>query len=271
MLGTAGIIRAIHRPVRTISGNRTAQLPRLIRKPAMPHQASAHRPPDAAPSAARTARRHPARPRGTRGLDRGGDRPPCRRPRLRHGAGPGHGRDAGALGDQARGCRSRRSAIAPASRARRRAAACTRSRSSASSRPTTRAATTCARGCCRSATATCRDRRSPCSPSPFSTGSAIRCASLLAGHARRRRDRLPVALDVVAHHVDDAQRRTPAPCLLHVDRARDARAPAAGRTGRVPRARALPSVHRAHAELEGGAAARCCRPSANPASRSRAS
>ena len=64
------------------------------------------------------------------------------------------------------------------------------------------------------------------------------CAArgLLARDARRRRDRLPRALDVVADHVAVAQRRPPPAGLLHVDRPRDARAPAAGRARRVPRA-----------------------------------
>ena len=65
----------------------------------------------------------------------------------------------------------------------------------------------------------------------------IAARGLLAGDARRRRDRLPRALDVVADHVAVAQRR-PAPAgVLHVDRARDARAPAAGRARRLSRAR----------------------------------
>ena len=65
---------------------------------------------------------------------------------------------------------------------------------------------------------------------------------LLAGDPRRRRDRLPRALGVVAHHVAVAQRRAPAAGVLHVDRPRAARAPAAAGARRLPRAHALPAL-----------------------------
>ena len=62
----------------------------------------------------------------------------------------------------------------------------------------------------------------------------VAARGLFARHAGRRRDRLSRPIGVVAHHVADPERGTAPPGVLHVDRARHARAPAAGRARPVP-------------------------------------
>ena len=139
------------------------------------------------------------------------------------------------------GCPSRRSAISrgiPRAAARRSLHTLP---SSASSRRTTRAASTCARACCRSATATCRRRRSPCSRSPSSTASAS--AARGCSLAMLDGDEIVYLARSTSSRIMSPSlnvgRRLPAYCtsIGHVH----ARASAAGRIERLPRADAVPS------------------------------